>query len=93
MLDNKWRTFALTKDTNIPEELTAMFKVATEDDADMLKFILGSGFRDQEFATSNTLISTPTTILCASRQRRNGTLLRRTGRSGLCPCLMCWSNG
>ncbi len=31
-----------------PEELTAMFKVATEDEADMLKFILGSGFRDQE---------------------------------------------
>ena len=30
------------------EELTAMFKVATEDEADMLKFILGSGFRDQE---------------------------------------------
>jgi integrase/recombinase XerD len=25
-----------------------MFKVATEDEADMLKFILGSGFRDQE---------------------------------------------
>lgn len=31
-----------------PEELTAMFKVATEDEADLLKFILGSGFRDQE---------------------------------------------
>jgi integrase len=31
-----------------PEELTAMFKVTTEDEADMLKFILGSGFRDQE---------------------------------------------
>jgi len=31
-----------------PEEITAMFKVATEDEADMLKFILGSGFRDQE---------------------------------------------
>jgi integrase/recombinase XerD len=30
------------------EELTAMFKVATEDEADMLKLILGSGFRDQE---------------------------------------------
>ena len=30
------------------EELTAMFKVASEDEADMLKFILGSGFRDQE---------------------------------------------
>ena len=31
-----------------PEELIAMFNVATEDEADMLKFILGSGFRDQE---------------------------------------------
>jgi len=31
-----------------PEELTAMFNVATEDEADMLKFILGSGYRDQE---------------------------------------------
>ncbi len=31
-----------------PEELTAMFKVASVDEADMLKFILGSGFRDQE---------------------------------------------
>lgn len=31
-----------------PEELSAMFKVATEDEADLLKFILGSGFRDQE---------------------------------------------
>jgi integrase/recombinase XerD len=31
-----------------PEEITAMFKVATEDEADMLKFILGSGLRDQE---------------------------------------------
>lgn len=31
-----------------PEELTAMFNVATEDEADLLKFILGSGFRDQE---------------------------------------------
>ncbi len=31
-----------------PEELTAMFKAATEDEADMLKFVLGSGFRDQE---------------------------------------------
>jgi integrase/recombinase XerD len=30
------------------EELTAMFEVATEDEADMLKFILGSGYRDQE---------------------------------------------
>jgi len=30
------------------EELIAMFKVATEDEADMLKLILGSGFRDQE---------------------------------------------
>ena len=31
-----------------PEELIAMFNVATEDEADLLKFILGSGFRDQE---------------------------------------------
>ncbi|HKD60715.1 MAG TPA: site-specific integrase [Terracidiphilus sp.] len=31
-----------------PEELTAMFQVTTEDEADVLKFILGSGFRDQE---------------------------------------------
>ena len=31
-----------------PEELQAMFKVATEDEATLLKFILGSGFRDQE---------------------------------------------
>ena len=30
------------------EELTAMFKAASEDEADVLKFILGSGFRDQE---------------------------------------------
>jgi integrase len=34
-----------------PEELTAMFAVATEDEADVLKFILGSGFRDQEDRT------------------------------------------
>jgi integrase/recombinase XerD len=31
-----------------PEELTAMFRVCTEDEATLLKFILGSGFRDQE---------------------------------------------
>ena len=31
-----------------PEELIAMFNVATDDEADLLKFILGSGFRDQE---------------------------------------------
>ena len=31
-----------------PEELIAMFNVATEAEADLLKFILGSGFRDQE---------------------------------------------
>jgi integrase/recombinase XerD len=31
-----------------PEELTAMFRASTEDEADLLKFILGSGFRDQE---------------------------------------------
>ena len=31
-----------------PEELTAMFAVTTLDEADLLKFILGSGFRDQE---------------------------------------------
>jgi integrase len=31
-----------------PEELIAMFNAATEDEADLLKFILGSGFRDQE---------------------------------------------
>jgi integrase/recombinase XerD len=31
-----------------PEELTAMFRAATQDEADLLKFILGSGFRDQE---------------------------------------------
>jgi integrase/recombinase XerD len=31
-----------------PEELIAMFNVATEDEADLLKFILGSWFRDQE---------------------------------------------
>ena len=31
-----------------PEELQAMFNAATEDEADLLKFILGSGFRDQE---------------------------------------------
>jgi integrase len=30
------------------EEMTAMFKAATEDEATLLKFILGSGFRDQE---------------------------------------------
>jgi integrase len=30
------------------EEMAAMFKVATEDEATLLKFILGSGFRDQE---------------------------------------------
>lgn len=34
-----------------PEELTAMFNVATEDESDLLKFILGSGFRDQEHRT------------------------------------------
>ena len=33
------------------EELTAMFGVATEDEQDLLKFILGSGFRDQEHRT------------------------------------------
>ncbi len=31
-----------------PEELQAMFDVATEEEADLLKFILGTGFRDQE---------------------------------------------
>jgi integrase/recombinase XerD len=31
-----------------PEELIAMFNQATEDESDLLKFILGSGFRDQE---------------------------------------------
>ncbi|MGO9495085.1 MAG: tyrosine-type recombinase/integrase [Terracidiphilus sp.] len=31
-----------------PEELGAMFKAATEDEATLLKFLLGSGFRDQE---------------------------------------------
>lgn len=31
-----------------PEELMAMFKVASEDEATLLKFLLGSGFRDQE---------------------------------------------
>jgi len=31
-----------------PEELLAMFKAATEDEATLLKFLLGSGFRDQE---------------------------------------------
>jgi integrase len=30
------------------EELEAMFKAATEDEATLLKFLLGSGFRDQE---------------------------------------------
>ncbi len=34
-----------------PEELTAMFGVASEDEQDLLKFILGSGFRDQEHRT------------------------------------------
>jgi integrase/recombinase XerD len=31
-----------------PEELQAMFKAATDDEATLLKFLLGSGFRDQE---------------------------------------------
>ena len=31
-----------------PEELQAMFKAATDDEATLLKFVLGSGFRDQE---------------------------------------------
>ena len=31
-----------------PEELEAMFKAATQDEATLLKFLLGSGFRDQE---------------------------------------------
>ena len=31
-----------------PEELQGMFKAATQDEATLLKFILGSGFRDQE---------------------------------------------
>lgn len=31
-----------------PEELQAMFSVASEEEQDMLKFILGTGFRDQE---------------------------------------------
>jgi integrase/recombinase XerD len=31
-----------------PEELAAMFNAATGDEAELLKFILGSGFRDQE---------------------------------------------
>ena len=34
-----------------PEGLNAMFGVATEDEQDLLKFILGSGFRDQEHRT------------------------------------------
>ncbi len=31
-----------------PEELQAMFRAATDDEATLLKFVLGSGFRDQE---------------------------------------------
>jgi integrase/recombinase XerD len=31
-----------------PEELGAMFRTATEDEATLLKFVPGSGFRDQE---------------------------------------------
>ena len=31
-----------------PEEMTPMFEIATVDEADLLKFILGSGYRDQE---------------------------------------------
>jgi integrase/recombinase XerD len=31
-----------------PEELIAMFRVCSEDQATLLKFLLGSGFRDQE---------------------------------------------
>lgn len=31
-----------------PEELEAMFRAATDDEATLLKFVLGSGFRDQE---------------------------------------------
>ena len=31
-----------------PEELVAMFRAATDDEATLLKFVLGSGFRDQE---------------------------------------------
>ena len=31
-----------------PEELHAMFRACTEDEATLLKFVLGSGFRDQE---------------------------------------------
>ena len=31
-----------------PEEMTPMFAIATVDEADLLKFILGSGYRDQE---------------------------------------------
>jgi integrase/recombinase XerD len=31
-----------------PEELMGMFRVCTEDEATLLKFLLGSGFRDQE---------------------------------------------
>ena len=31
-----------------PEELIAMFRVCSEDEATLLKFLLGSGFRDQE---------------------------------------------
>jgi len=31
-----------------PEELQAMFRACTEDEATLLKFVLGSGFRDQE---------------------------------------------
>ncbi len=34
-----------------PEELNAMFSVATGDESDLLKFILGSGLRDQEHRT------------------------------------------
>jgi site-specific recombinase XerD len=30
------------------EEMTPMFEIATVDEADLLKFILGSGYRDQE---------------------------------------------
>jgi integrase/recombinase XerD len=31
-----------------PEAFQATFIVATEDEADLLKFLLGSGYRDQE---------------------------------------------
>ncbi|HZL29097.1 MAG TPA: hypothetical protein VFC39_21400 [Acidobacteriaceae bacterium] len=48
-----------------PEELVTMFQAATDDEATLLKFVLGSGFRDQRDAQDDRVHG-----MCAFDQNR-----------------------